>query len=267
MKTWRDEISGGRKIIGIWQQIPVPMVSRFLAQLGWDWIILDMQHGCFNWETTYECIHVIRTAGARPVVRTSIGQPAEVQKALDLGAGGVIVPMVNSVQEAVQMAAAAKYPPLGERSIGGDYRYQYGNAYPDHANESTVLLVQMEHIRAAENIDGILAVSGLDGCFVGPTDLALSMGLPRSEFEHVPEHRAAIQRTVDACRRAGKLACSNSYNLGEAQKKSAQGYDCITLRSDVDLFMDSSRDLLMSLRTRTSAGSAAQAAVTAPDEL
>src|ERR1700733_12818386 len=115
--SWTSEIKAGRSILGIWQQIPAPMISRFLAQMGWDWIILDLQHGSCNWETAYECIHIIRAAGARPLVRVGIGQTSDVQKALDLGAGGVIVPMVNSREESLRMAAAAKYPPLGERSI------------------------------------------------------------------------------------------------------------------------------------------------------
>src|SRR5450432_2654181 len=88
----RKELIVNKAILGIWQQIPNPMVSRFLAQMGWDWIILDMQHGSFTWETLYECIHTIRAAGSRPLVRVGIGQTFEVQKALDLGAGGVIVP-------------------------------------------------------------------------------------------------------------------------------------------------------------------------------
>src|SRR5438067_632964 len=110
MKNWKAEVADNGTIIGIWQQIPAPMISRFLAQMHWDWIILDMQHGSFNWQSAYECIHIIRAAGARPLVRVGIGQTMEVQKALDLGAGGVIVPMVNSRAESVAMAAAAKYP-------------------------------------------------------------------------------------------------------------------------------------------------------------
>jgi 4-hydroxy-2-oxoheptanedioate aldolase len=227
------------------------MITRLLAQMGWDWIILDLQHGSFNWETAYECIHVIRAAGVRPLVRTSIGQTHEVQKALDLGAGGVIVPMVNSRDESKRMADAAKYPPLGERSIGGDSHYHYGSDYADRANDSTLLLVQIEHIKAVENVEGILDLPGVDGCFVGPTDLALSMGLPRIGFEHVAEHRRAIDRIVDACVRLNKLACTNTYGLAEAADKAAQGYRCITLRSDADLFVDSAQSLLQSLRTST----------------
>src|SRR6478609_10113865 len=104
------------KVTGIWQQFPSPMVSRFLARMGWEWIILDMQHGCMNYETAYECIHTIRSLGSRPLVRTTIGDTSEVQKLLDLGAEGIIVPMVNSQAESQAMGMAAKYPPRGARS-------------------------------------------------------------------------------------------------------------------------------------------------------
>src|SRR5437867_4391663 len=96
-------------IVGIWQQFPLPMASRYLGQMGWDWVILDMQHGSMTTETAYECIHTLRAEGSKPLVRVSIGAPSEVQRALDLGAAGVIVPMVNSVGEAQAMAKAAKY--------------------------------------------------------------------------------------------------------------------------------------------------------------
>lgn len=237
-----------QKVIGIWQQIPLPMISRFLAQMGWEWIILDMQHGCLNYETTYECIHTIRAHGARPLVRTSIGTPSEVQKALDLGAGGVVVPMVNSGAEARIMAGAAKYPPKGQRSVGGDNFYTWGQNYVEGADEKTLLLVQIEHIDAVNAVEEILGTDGVDGCYVGPTDLALSMGLNRTGFESDPAHRAAIQKTVDVCRKLGKLACSNSYSLDEAREKAEQGYDFITLRSDGDLFWDAASDLLKTLK-------------------
>jgi 4-hydroxy-2-oxoheptanedioate aldolase len=251
VNSWTSETQADRIILGIWQQIPAPMISRFLAQMGWDWIILDLQHGSFNWETAYECIHTIRAAGVRPLVRVGIGQTSEVQKALDLGAGGVIVPMVKSREESQRMAAAGKYPPLGERSIGGDPHYHYGQDYAERANDATLLLVQIEHIQAVDNVEAILDIPGVDGCFVGPTDLAVSMGLPRVGFEKIEEHRAAIERTVKSCVRLNKLACTNTYGLAEAADKTAQGFGCITLRSDADLFVDSARSLLSSLRVST----------------
>ncbi len=236
----------------MWQLVPSPMVSRLLARQGWDWVILDLQHGSLDSRTTYECIHTIRAEGARPIVRVSIGATVEVSKYLDLGAQGIIVPMVNSVAEARAMAAAAKYPPLGERSIGGDARYHFGEDYPERANGETLLLVQIEHIHAVRTVEKIMAVPGVDGCFVGPTDLAMSMGLPRTDFETHSEHMAAIRRTVDACRKLGKLACCNTYSLAEAKDKVAQGYQVITLESEVRLFMDSGQNLLKNLRRAVS---------------
>jgi len=247
----QNEFPPPKTILGLWQQFPIPMVSRYLAQMGWDCVILDMQHGCFNLETAYECIHNIRSAGVQPWVRVSIGSLTEVQKILDLGAQGIVVPMVNSLTEAQELAQAAKYPPLGSRSLGGDFCYTYGNNYPNEANSMTKLLVQVEHIRSVEVVEQIMAVDGVDGCFVGPTDLALSMGLPRIGFENDPRHRSAIQRIADACSSLKKLACCNCYSLDEAEEKANQGYQCITLKSDADHFMAAIQELLAELRERT----------------
>ena len=149
------------------------------------------------------------------------------------------------------MALAAKYPPLGERSFGGDSAWHYGDDYPERANQETMLLVQIEHIDAVEQVDEIMALPGVDGCFIGPTDLALSMGLPRQGYENTPEHGAAIARTLAACVAHGKLACCNTYSLADFDEKVQQGFDCITLRSDADLFVSSGTDLIEALRERT----------------
>jgi 4-hydroxy-2-oxoheptanedioate aldolase len=240
-------------IVGIWQQFPLPMVSRSLGRLGWDWVILDMQHGAPNSETAYECLHTLHSAGTKPLARTSIAAPAEVQRALDLGALGVVVPMVNSAAEARELAQAAKYPPLGARSFGSDLAWHYGDDYYERANDETLLLVQVEHIDSVNQVEAIMGTPGVDGCFIGPTDLALSMGLSRHDYEAHPEHRAAIARTLAACRGHGKLACANTYSLADFEAKVAQGFDCLTFRSEADLFMSSGAALLAQLRERSAA--------------
>lgn len=240
--------------LGIFQNIPIPMVSRYLAIMGWDWIILDGQHGCFNYETLYECIHVIRAGGSKPFVRVSIGYLAEIQRILDLGAAGIVVPMVNSREEAAAAAAAAKYPPKGERSIGGDFRTHFGNKYPITANDDTKLFIQMEHIRSAEAIDDIMALDGVDGCYVGPTDLALSLGLGHVGFESNPTHQKAIQDTLEACLRHGKIASINAYSVADVTERIRAGFQWVTMRSDMDLFIDAGKSLLSTLdEVRTSA--------------
>lgn len=235
-------------IVGIWQYIPSPMISRYLGLMGWQWVILDMQHCSPNTETAYECMHVLRTAGVRPILRTSVGVASEVQRALDLGAGGVVVPMVNSAAEAREMARAAKYPPLGCRSMGGDAAWHYGDDYPERANQETLLLVQVEHIDSVREVEQIMATPGVDGCFIGPTDMALSMGLPRLDYEHHPDHQAAMARTLAACHAHGKLACSNTYSMADAQAKITAGFDAITFKSEADLFMSAGKTLFDELQ-------------------
>jgi len=240
-------------IIGVWQQFPLPMVSRFLGQMGWDWVIVDMQHGCPNTETAYECIHTLHSAGTMPLLRVSVGVPSEVQRALDLGARGVVVPMVNSLAEAEAVARAAKYPPLGCRSMGGDPAWHYGEDYPERANRETLLLVQVEHIDSVNQVEAIMALPGVDGCFIGPTDLALSMGLPRTDYENHADHRAAMARTLAACHAHSKLACVNTYSMKDVQEKIAAGYDCITFKSEAEFFINAGRGLLTQLREHASA--------------
>jgi 4-hydroxy-2-oxoheptanedioate aldolase len=242
------EVPADRATFGIWQSIPTPMVSRFLALMGWDWVVLDIQHGCLDLETVYECVHALRQGGVRPLVRVGIGDCAGVQKALDLGAGGIVVPMVNSPAEAQLMANAAKYPPLGGRSFGGDLVYHFGMNFVERANSETLLLVQIEHIDAVRNVDAILSTPGVDGAFLGPADLALSMGIPWNDYRNNANHRAALEKTLAAGRALGKIAAINSFSLEDSQALLQQGFKHITFLADVDLFMSAGKALHAQLR-------------------
>jgi 4-hydroxy-2-oxoheptanedioate aldolase len=203
-----------------------------------------------NYETAYECIHTLRTLGARPYVRVSVDLPGEIQKVLDLGAAGIVVPMVNSREQAQAAAYAAKYPPMGGRSKGGDLAYQYGEDYTDRANCDTKLLVQIEHIDAVRAVEQILAVEGVDGCFMGQVDLALSMGLGHKNFQDNPEHRKGIQHSVDVCNQLGKFACYNAFTVAEARDRAQQGFRGITLRSEVDWLLGATGPLLSELKSQ-----------------
>jgi 2-keto-3-deoxy-L-rhamnonate aldolase RhmA len=237
-------------LLGMLQQLPVPAISRYLAQQGWDWLILDMQHGSFDYSTSYECCHVARQGGAKPLVRVPICDFSAIQRVLDLGALGVVVPMVNSREEAEQAALAAKYPPLGGRSRGGDAWYHFGPNYTEAANRTTVLLVQIEHIKAVAMAEKILAVEGVDGFLMGQVDLALSMGLSDTHFGDNREHQAAIQHTVEVCNSLGKLACYNAFSEAEAKQRVRQGFRVITYQSDVDIFCESGRARREALRRK-----------------
>jgi 4-hydroxy-2-oxoheptanedioate aldolase len=234
--------------LGVFQQFPIPAISRYLALQGWGWLILDMQHGSFDYQTVYECCHVIRSGGSKPVVRVPVGGFSAVERVLDLGAMGVVVPMVNSREEAEQAAKAAKYPPLGGRSRGGDSWLHHGDNYTQEANKKTLLLVQIEHVKAVAKVEQILSVEGVDGFLMGQVDLALSMGLSDRKFGDNHEHQAAIRYTVDVCNSLGKLACYNAFTDAEARERVSQGFRVITNRSDVDIFYDAGQARLDALR-------------------
>lgn len=212
--------------------------------------MLDMQHGAISIETAYQCVHVLRAAGISPWIRVPIGAHADIQRALDLGAQSVVLPMVNTVDEAFAAGQAAKYPPLGERSVGGDFAVHQGEDYPERANRETSLLVQIEHVDAVQAIDDIMSVPGVDGCFVGPTDLALSMGLPRNEFAADARHLQAMDIILRTSIASGTIACCNSYSLPDASQRLKSAWSCITFRSYVDLLMQAGTDLLAQLRQR-----------------
>jgi 4-hydroxy-2-oxoheptanedioate aldolase len=216
--------------------------------MKWDFIVLDMQHGAIPVDMAYQCVHIIRAAGSEAWIRVPIESTSHVQRALDIGAQTVVVPMVNSAQQAVAVASAAKYPPLGERSVGGDFAVHQGVDYPERANRETRLIVQIEHIQGVQDIDEIMAVPGVDGCFVGPTDLALSMGIARESFASDSRHRDAVEVIRQATGANKKIACCNVYSYADAQERIAAKWDCVTFKSDVDLLMTAGRNLLLDLR-------------------
>jgi 4-hydroxy-2-oxoheptanedioate aldolase len=243
------DIKGQRNIaVGVFQLLPLPAVSRYLAQMGWDWVLLDTQHGAFSSKSIYECIHTIRTAGSKPFVRVPIGDWAAIQKALDAGAQGVVVPMVNTRKEAELAVQAAKYPPVGGRSIGGDPWYHYGDDYPKQANRCTLLLVQIEHVAAVKEASQIISVDGVDGCFVGPSDLALSLGLGHINFEKNTRHQSSIREVMEVSRTLGKPSYIHCTTVNEVKERADQGFDWINLSSDINIFMDAAKSLLTQVR-------------------
>ena len=219
-------------IVGIWQHFPLPMVSRYLGLMGWDWVILDMQHSAANTETAYECLHTLHAAGTTPLLRTSVGVPSEVQRALDLGARGVVVPMVNSVEQARQAVAAMKFPPLGIRSSGGGRCTVYGSDYFNWANDEVAVIVQIEHIEAVRHAREILSVPGVDAGYIGPNDLAVSMGLPPDGFVTHPDHAAAVAEVLKAAKEVGVPIGIHTYSVEHTIMRVQQGFQFVACGSE-----------------------------------
>jgi 4-hydroxy-2-oxoheptanedioate aldolase len=171
------------------------------------------------------------------------------QFALDAGAYGIIVPLVNSYEEAVQAAQACKYPPEGFRSGGPNRARLYGGPdYVERANEEIICLVMIETITAVERLEEIAKAPGIDGCYIGPGDLALSLGLqPGPEASNDPRHIEACQRVVDVARATGLVPCHHGSGPEEAARRIAQGFMMCQVGSDAGMVATGSSAALQAL--------------------
>ena len=237
--------------IGSWVTLGHPAVAEIMAGAGFDWLVIDMEHSAITFHQAQQLIQVIELSGVPPLVRVGENNPNLIKRAMDCGAHGVIVPMVNTKAEALQAVRSVKYPPVGSRGVGLARAQGYGMSfepYRDWAAKESVVIVQIEHIDAVRNLEDILDVPGLDAIFVGPYDLSGSMGKP-GEF-HDPDVEAAISRTL-------KLATQRGISAGfhviapevEALRgRSSQGYRFLAFSLDTLFLARSCAGLLSQAR-------------------
>lgn len=224
---------------GAWLSIPSLETARAAARLGFDWLLVDCEHTAQNPVLMAQMVGAIGDSGdSVPLVRVPSKRAEEWFKwALDSGAWGVIVPYVNTPEEARQAVEWCKYPPQGRRSHGGYFASRSFGASPTEyfhaANDQIVVVVQIETVQALENLEAIAAVPGLDALFVGPNDLHLSMGFPPSSEGEEPEFVAALER-VKAAARANGLGVGIYTSGGTAAaKRAAEGFGMVVAASDL----------------------------------
>jgi len=179
--TLKEKLKKNILTIGSWITIGHPTVAELMAHSGFDWLAIDMEHSPLSISECQELIRTIDLCGVPALVRVGANDPLLIKRAMDSGAHGVIVPMVNSAQEARQAVASVYYPPEGNRGVGLARAQGYGrdfDAYKRWVRDHAVVVVQIEHIKAVENIDAILAIKGIDAIIIGPYDLSGSLGKP-----------------------------------------------------------------------------------------
>lgn len=211
MKTNRMKalLHEGRPAIGCSVMIPSPQIVEMLAHAGFDWVLIDREHGTIGLETAELMIMAAEASGITPIVRPPSNASAEITAAMDRGAAGVQVPHVNTAEDARAALAAVKFGPGHGRGLAAGTRpdrYGLGTAMPDFtaaSNAQSLVCVQLEHAEAIANADAILAVDDIDVFFIGPSDLSQSMGYPGNpKAEPV---RSAIEGTLTKIRRAGRV--------------------------------------------------------------
>src|SRR5437016_5973624 len=196
----KEKLKRGEPALGAWLSLPSVPSARIMARLGFDWLVVDMEHSAQNPVLMADMVATIADAGTcAPIVRVPQASVNWFKWALDAGAWGVVVPMVNTREEAQQVVSWCKYPPVGTRSIGGAFApYGFGTTdrdrYYQQANDQILVIVQIESPQALHNLDAILSVPGVDVAFFGPSDLHAQMGLPPSIDGAEPEFVAALDR-------------------------------------------------------------------------
>ena len=229
LSAWRR----GEQTIGCWLSLANSYTAEAISKLGFDWVCIDMQHGLIDYSDLTSMLPAISSSDATPLVRVPWNEPYEIMKALDAGAYGVIVPMVNNREEAARAVAACRYPPDGTRSFGPIRAALYaGNGYAQEANDQLACIAMIETVEGIENVEEIVTTPGLDGIYIGPADLALALGLPVSGDQPQAEHLEVVTRIRDVCRQHKVAVGIHTSSLEYAQKYLALGLNFVTLRSE-----------------------------------
>jgi 4-hydroxy-2-oxoheptanedioate aldolase len=235
----RRRLAAGEPSIGCWLSLPSPEAAEYVSRLGLDWLVVDTEHNPIDIRTLSHMLMAMGASPAAPMVRIPWNTPEHFKRALDAGAWGIVVPMVNSREEAEAAVRAARYHPSGERSAGGgrhalSFDTTTGEYYR-RANEEVLLVVQIEHIRAVERADEILSVPGVDAAFIGPNDLGTSMGLgPGTPYESdEPRLVEAIQHVRDTCLEHGVAPGIHTSGAAAVNRRIAEGFRFVAMASEL----------------------------------
>lgn len=247
-ELWRSD----EPMYGGWITTASSLNGEMLGRSGFDWMVVDVQHGFMGTEGMLRTLQVLSAAGAETFVRPEWHDPGPIMKALDAGARGVMIPMVSNVEEATNVAGASRYPPAGYRSFGPT-RAQFGERpyRTDEANSSVRCLVMIETLDGVDSIDEILSVPGVDGAFVGPSDLSLAAGYePRMDCDE-PDHVERVMAVLDSCIRHGAMPGIYAGRVDLAIRWREAGFRMIALASDSGVLSKGVRAALKAIRSES----------------
>jgi 2-dehydro-3-deoxyglucarate aldolase len=190
----RAKLRTGGHSIGSWMQIPHPSVAEIMGQAGYDWVAVDMEHGAVAVHQLPDLFRALELGNTLPLARIAHGQPKDCKQALDAGAGGIIVPMIESAEQLIAVRGACRWPPAGTRGVGFSRANLFGKHFEKYREEAQapLLVAMIEHHQAVARLEAILEVDGLDAILIGPYDLSASMGLT-AQFDH-PDFCATMEK-------------------------------------------------------------------------
>jgi 2-keto-3-deoxy-L-rhamnonate aldolase RhmA len=238
--------------IGSWVTLGHTSVAEIMAKAGFDWLTIDMEHSVITLDVAQQLIQVIEGNNVVPLVRVGENNPTLIKRVMDAGAYGIIVPMVNSKEDAERAVRAVKYPPMGNRGVGLARAQAHGAGFDEYAstvNPESVVIVQVEHIDSVKNLESILSVEGVDGCIIGPYDISGSLGVP-GNFNH-PDVLKAIRKVEEVCKKK-KVALGTHViqpDYKQVLEKIADGYTFLAFSLDTLFLGNSVREQIKKLKS------------------
>lgn len=241
-------LKSGKPAVGTWLALGSIPAARFMARIGFDWLTVEIEHSSVGMETTATMLGAIADAGCVPLARVPANKHDHIKRVLDNGGYGVVVPMVNTAQEAQEAVAACLYPPVGNRSVGGNLHALNFAATPSDyyakANDEILTVLQCEHIDAVKNFHEVYGVGGIDAIFVGPNDLAASMRRPDGSPPPAGEFQEALAHILAGCQKLGIAAGIHAFSADEAKARIDEGWQFIAINSELKFMVESAKSVL-----------------------
>lgn len=245
LAKWR----AGKQTVGAWLSLSNTHSAEAMARAGFDWLCVDLQHGLLDYGDLRHMLPALATTETTPIVRVSGNDPREIMKVLDAGAMGVIVPLVNNRAEAAAAVAACRYPPLGIRSFGPLRAGMIGGRdYATQANDHIACIAMIETREGIDNLESIVTTPGLGGVYIGPSDLALALGLPARGDTDDPLHLETVGRILSTCKKHKVPVGIHTGGLAWTKRRLEAGFEFVTLNSDIGFMMQAATADLASAR-------------------
>jgi len=246
----KEKLEKGCPVIGSFVKITDPAVVEIMGRAGFDFAIIDMEHGPITVETAQNSVRAAELAGISPIIRVSRNDPVDILRCLDIGAEGVEVPQIRNAIDAETMASAARFHPRGDRGVcryvrAAAYSSMDRHEYFQMANDRTLTIAHLEGIEAVKNLDEIMAVDGVDILFIGPYDLSQSVGVP-GEVNH-PLVLRQMEEVITTAKAKGKLVGTFADNIQSAKRWMDAGVMYIAISVDVGIFYEACRNIVASL--------------------
>lgn len=244
--TVRAKLKRGEPAVGTWLTLPDPTAARLMAQVGFDWLTVELEHTPTNLETAAQSFTAIAGSGCVPLARVPWNTVENIKRVLDTGAWGVVVPMVNSRAEAEAVVAAARFAPLGQRSIGGQLHAANFDTDPAtyyaRANDEILVVLMAEHVKAIEAAEEIISVPGIDVIFIGPNDLTNSMGKKPVFESNDKQFTDAVERILVTAKKYGVAPGIHVLDADAAQRRIAQGFQFVAVTSETGMMLAKARE-------------------------